>query len=294
MPKGYEDEGLEGWEREPGYNNTYMIQYLYNDLALVYVDGKRFWGKKVSANDVAVATQGYYFDNDNNYMYIHLRDNGNPENHEIRVGSAQREIQQSYSDLVAHGLDITSFVEPYGDFDDSVMEFVNSLYSTIVGSKPYEQNFNNLPLSNGWHNRLPIRLTRTRSTKNDNTVEDLTSVIDEAIAEDAWIILTFHAIYDNGNTDPYGWSKDNFEQLASYINSSRIPVVTISKGLALQGINNPPDGTIDLGDAVLVLQLISLSTPNTLIHQYADVNGDTKIGIEEAVFALQKIAGARP
>ena len=232
LPKTYEDEILQGWEKVPGYNNTYRVQYHYNDLALVYVEGERFWGKKTSVNDVDTATQGYYFDNDNNYVYIHLRDNGNPENHEIRVGSAQREIQQSYSDLVSHGLNVSSFVAPYGDFDDSLMEFISPIYNSIVGSRPYEQNYNILPLP---VTEFPVRLTRMRSTKKDDSVEDLTVVIDEAIAQDAWVILNFHAIYENDHdTDPYGWSKDKFEQLASYINDSGIPVVTVIEGLALQ------------------------------------------------------------
>jgi len=232
LPRTYDDEILNGWEKVSGYQNTYRVQYNYDDMALVYVDGEHFWGYKTSVNDVDTAAQGYCFDDDNNYIYIHLRDNGNPENHEIRVGSAQREIQQSYSDLVSHGLNVSSFVAPYGDFDDSLMEFISPIYNSIVGSRPYEQNYNILPLP---VTEFPVRLTRMRSTKKDNSVEDLTSVIDEAIAEDAWIILTFHAIYNDDNfTDPYGWSKDKFEQLASYINDSGIPVVTVSEGLALQ------------------------------------------------------------
>ena len=232
LPRTYDDEILNGWEKVSGYQNTYRVQYNYDDMALVYVDGEHFWGYKTSVNDVDTAAQGYYFDDDNNCIYIHLRDNGNPENNEIRVGSAQREIQQSYSDLTAHGLDVSSFVAPYGSWDDSLMEFAAPIYNSIVGCKPCDQNYNFLPLQ---ETSLPIRLTRTPSVKKDMALEDLSRIIDEAIAEDAWIILAFHGIYDDDNfTDPYGWSKDKFEQLVKYVSGSGVSVVTVSEGFALQ------------------------------------------------------------
>ncbi|MBW1938543.1 MAG: polysaccharide deacetylase family protein [Deltaproteobacteria bacterium] len=232
LPRTYDDEILNGWEKVSGYQNTYRVQYDYDDMALVYVDGEHFWGYKTSVNDVDSAAQGYYFDNNNNYIYIHLRDNANPENHEIRAGSAQREIQQSYSDLTALGFDISSFVPPYGSWDDSLMGFAAPIYHSIVGCSPCDQDYNPLPLQG---TTLPMHLTRTHSAKKDMTLEDLSRIIDEAIAEDAWTILSFHGIYDDDNfTDPYGWPKDKFEQLVKYVSDSGVSVVTVSEGFALQ------------------------------------------------------------
>ncbi len=56
-------------------------------------------------------------------------------------------------------------------------------------------------------------------------------------------------------------------------------------------INN--DGTVDLKDAILAVQVMSGMQPSTRIFKQADVNNDHKIGIEEIIYILQKISGTR-
>ncbi len=54
-------------------------------------------------------------------------------------------------------------------------------------------------------------------------------------------------------------------------------------------------GVVDLKDAILALQVMSSQTlpPGITIHLGADVNGDGKIGMAEAIYILQKIAHLR-
>ncbi|GBC59491.1 hypothetical protein DENIS_0430 [Desulfonema ishimotonii] len=52
-------------------------------------------------------------------------------------------------------------------------------------------------------------------------------------------------------------------------------------------------GGIDLSDAILVLRLMADIPVNADINTGADVNADHKIGMEEAVYILQEIAGLR-
>jgi hypothetical protein len=52
------------------------------------------------------------------------------------------------------------------------------------------------------------------------------------------------------------------------------------------------DGTIDLQDAILALQILS-SAPLTQIYKEADINGDGTIGIPEAIYILQKVGEIR-
>ncbi|MCE5265197.1 MAG: IPT/TIG domain-containing protein [Deltaproteobacteria bacterium] len=52
------------------------------------------------------------------------------------------------------------------------------------------------------------------------------------------------------------------------------------------------DGAVNVQDAVMVLQLLSARTPSTP-NVGADVNNDDTIGLEEAIFILQKAAGMR-
>ena len=62
--------------------------------------------------------------------------------------------------------------------------------------------------------------------------------------------------------------------------------------LNIQGDING-DGTVNLADAILAIQIISGIPPAVTVKKEADVNGDNKIGIEEAIYILQFIAGLR-
>jgi hypothetical protein len=50
---------------------------------------------------------------------------------------------------------------------------------------------------------------------------------------------------------------------------------------------------VDLADAILAMQVLSRVKPAQLIYKEADVNGDAKIGLQEVIYILQKVAGMR-
>ncbi|MEA3432572.1 MAG: peptidoglycan DD-metalloendopeptidase family protein, partial [candidate division WOR-3 bacterium] len=52
-------------------------------------------------------------------------------------------------------------------------------------------------------------------------------------------------------------------------------------------------GTVDLSDAIMAIQVCAGITPAATVYKEADANLDHKIGLEEAVYILQKIAGLR-
>lgn len=56
-------------------------------------------------------------------------------------------------------------------------------------------------------------------------------------------------------------------------------------------INN--SGAVDLADAILALRIVSGFAPPVTIFKEADISGDKRIGIEEALHALQKAAQVR-
>ncbi len=72
--------------------------------------------------------------------------------------------------------------------------------------------------------------------------------------------------------------------------------------IAVQVSNQLPPGTlagdidgngfVDLADAIVVLRILN-NISVSYVNQNADVNGDGKIGIEELIYILQKVAGLR-
>jgi sugar lactone lactonase YvrE len=53
------------------------------------------------------------------------------------------------------------------------------------------------------------------------------------------------------------------------------------------------DLDVDLTDAILAFQVMAGIQPSATIHKEADVNGDNRIGQEEAVYIMQEVAGLR-
>jgi YVTN family beta-propeller protein len=73
--------------------------------------------------------------------------------------------------------------------------------------------------------------------------------------------------------------------------SATLPVG--SKPFAFGQFIIPVDTTVTLVDAILALQIITGTTPYSEINTSVEVNGDGKIGMEEVIYILQKVAGAR-
>lgn len=53
------------------------------------------------------------------------------------------------------------------------------------------------------------------------------------------------------------------------------------------------NGVVDISDAILAIQAVSSISPTEIIYKEADVNGDGRIGMEDAIYILQIIAGMR-
>jgi hypothetical protein len=81
----------------------------------------------------------------------------------------------------------------------------------------------------------------------------------------------------------------------SRLHSSDLCVVNVNWVDAKGDIDK--NGFVDLADAIIGLQVLSGMNPIAVRSDYtssnADVNGDSKVGLEEVVYVLQKVAGLR-
>ena len=50
------------------------------------------------------------------------------------------------------------------------------------------------------------------------------------------------------------------------------------------------DGDLDLADVILAIQICTGKAPSLEVTGAADVNGDSRIGLEEAIYVLRKAA----
>jgi plastocyanin len=75
--------------------------------------------------------------------------------------------------------------------------------------------------------------------------------------------------------------------------NASLPAFTLSvvNGLLAGDVNG--SGAVDLEDLYLVQEILAGRTPSQTIHTGADVNGDGNIGMEEALYILQRVSQIR-
>jgi len=98
--------------------------------------------------------------------------------------------------------------------------------------------------------------------------------------------------YSGGAGDPYAFTVDCPNADTSTITIAGLLGIDISPPFPPGDVNS--DHFVDLKDAILALQLLNrLDLTGEPIRSGADVDGDGKIGLAEALFILQKTAGLR-
>lgn len=83
-----------------------------------------------------------------------------------------------------------------------------------------------------------------------------------------------------GNSDGYAWSEN-----AGWIHFKNTDLPYIVRMTLAGDVND--SGNVDLGDAIDALKIVTEHLPSD-VNVYADVNDDDKIGIPEAVYALEE------
>jgi hypothetical protein len=113
-----------------------------------------------------------------------------------------------------------------------------------------------------------------------------------AIIQDGVFTLKVEAgTYDlQATSDGYG------NKTLSQVNVVANQVTDVSILMSSMGDLNG-DTYVDLADAILAIQVMTVQSPAAVRNDYRtsgiDVNGDGRIGLQEAIYILQKVAGMR-
>ncbi|MFI7583246.1 polysaccharide deacetylase family protein [Kocuria sp. M1N1S27] len=162
----------------------------------------------------------------------------------LTAAEVDAELADSKSALAAHGIDATAFAPPYGDYDQTVMATAAKYYSSMRGFADTGNNY--WPYSDYLLQNVPVQVGVT-------PVDTLKAEVDEAIANNTWVVFTFHEIAADPSQDPgdYEYGTAELDELAAYVQTKvaagEIENVNVSDGLVSGTPNKMPNASFNSG-----------------------------------------------
>jgi peptidoglycan/xylan/chitin deacetylase (PgdA/CDA1 family) len=143
------------------------------------------------------------------------------------AATVSRELSESKKTLEGYfgAGQITSLAYPYGAGDARAQTEAAKYYTSARSTNPGL----NKP---GQYNKYSLTIGYVLNNTPLSTVQGW---LDEAKANNTWLILCYHAIADNNPSDTYTLSVSNFQSQVTAIRSSGVKVVTVRDGLAATG-----------------------------------------------------------
>jgi hypothetical protein len=168
------------------------------------------------------------------------------------------EMSGSQAALAAQGYTATDFASPYGDYDNRSLSVIAKYYNSHRTFQDYTfpANVNEVtntfpyyaPRSTYPYNNYLLTVLDVQGNVPVATVE---SYVDQAKANNQWLILVFHNILPSGASTKqadYQYNASDLGAIAAYVNNQNIPVVTVAQGLA-SGTNIMPNSGFNDGIA---------------------------------------------
>ena len=171
----------------------------------------------------------------------YLATSGDEQPTPLTLTQVKNELANSKAAIKANaGIDPVAFATPYGDYQPSgnpVLAEIAKLYTSHRGFADTGYNVTPYDGSALAANNYPLNdyLIRDQQVQSGVSVATVKSYIDKALADKAWLVLTFHDIKNgNASTDPadYEYNVGDLDQIAAYVQAKAMPAVTISDGLA--------------------------------------------------------------
>jgi peptidoglycan/xylan/chitin deacetylase (PgdA/CDA1 family) len=190
----------------------------------------------------------------------------------LTLDEVKDELTISKNALEAQGISAKAFSSSYGDWDQTVLAEIAKVYTSHRGYA--DTGYNPFPYND--------YLLRDQQVQAGVSVDTVKGYIDYAIANNQWLILTFHDIKTDASTDPddYQYETKDLDAIAAYVKAKNVPVVNITEGLASSNVDLFANETFDtpiastLTDAAVDTTVWSTDSPD-LIKVDSDNNGST-------------------
>jgi peptidoglycan/xylan/chitin deacetylase (PgdA/CDA1 family) len=179
------------------------------------------------------------------HPYLATKDATDGQPNVLTPTQVASELANSKSALAAQGITATDFSTPYGDYNNATLAAIAKVYASHRGFAD-EGN-------NSWPNN--DYLLYDMRVQAGVTVAQVESRIDQAIANNQWLILTMHNIKTTASTNPddYEYPTAYLDQIAAYVKAKQtaglIKSVNVNQGLVsgLATDNLMPNSSFDSG-----------------------------------------------
>jgi peptidoglycan/xylan/chitin deacetylase (PgdA/CDA1 family) len=178
------------------------------------------------------------------HPYLATSDATDGQPNVLTAAQVTQELTQSKADLSAHGINATDFSTPYGDYNNAVLAQISKYYASQRGFA--DQNNNDWPSFNDY-------IINDYHVEGTTTVAQVEAKIDDAIANNRWLVLTMHNILPAPSTNPddYEWGTTQLDQVAAYVKAKQdaglINSVHVNQGLVTSSTNLLPNGSFNSG-----------------------------------------------
>jgi peptidoglycan/xylan/chitin deacetylase (PgdA/CDA1 family) len=171
-------------------------------------------------------TTGQVFAMQNSGHEIAAHTRTHPHLSTLTEAQQQDEILGSLSDLETLGLRPVSFAYPYGDYNDATLSIVGS--ASFLDARDTKRGFNGSS-----SNRLLLK-SYVLGPDGDDSLNTITQAIDDAQANDTWLILVFHRVDETGQ--PTSVTHELVQGIIDHLVEKSARVVTMQQGLSIYGL----------------------------------------------------------
>jgi peptidoglycan/xylan/chitin deacetylase (PgdA/CDA1 family) len=219
IPVFYAQEPIGGWVLDSPDEPIYKAHYDYELITGLFENGRAL--KEVETlKELNYKPGSFFFDRVIEELHVRPFDPPqDPSSLDIRAFSYEREMEQSKKDLIAHGIDVTTFVAPYNYWTDDVKAASKLYYQFAVIGKGEDNRPGTFD---------PYGIKRFMVHKDDTVASLMRIVKENAVDKNSWVIFCLHGIGDNTGWEP--WSADKLDKFVAWLRQEGIDIVTIAGG----------------------------------------------------------------